>query len=205
MAKKIELNENQMSLFDQKEEVENIKEVSLINNVFPKVEEDLKEVTNPIKDFLQSKETSSFEVSGQVKMTREDFINSIPSEDRFVSISSIDDKFVTVTLIPEDGSLTLKGMKDLFPDLVTQPQKMKDLEIIDSIDNMALIEKLENIIEGKKIASIKEIDIKKIDSKIDSDIKSIGDLNSIEIEEDIYEEKIEDKVEQKPKKNTLKI
>lgn len=205
MAKKIELNENQMGLFDKQVEQENIIEVALTNNIVPKVQEDLKEVSNPIKDFLQAKEVTSVEVSGQVKMTRDDFINSVPSEDRFVSISSIDDKFVTVTIIPEDGSLTLKGMKELFPELVTQVQKIKDLEIIDSIDNMALIEKLENIIEGKKIAAIKELDIKKIDSKIDSDIASIGDLNSINIEDEVYEEKVEEKVEQKSKRNTLKV
>lgn len=205
MAKKIELNENQMGLFDKQVEPENIIEVALTNNIVPKVQEDLKEVSNPIKDFLQAKEVTSVEVSGQVKMTRDDFINSVPSEDRFVSISSIDDKFVTVTIIPEDGSLTLKGMKELFPELVTQVQKIKDLEIIDSIDNMALIEKLENIIEGKKIAAIKELDIKKIDSKIDSDIASIGDLNSINIEDEVYEEKVEEKVEQKSKRNTLKV
>lgn len=204
MAKKNELNDNQMNLFGEKKEIDTVKEVSLVNNILPTIQVNSKEVINPIKDFLQAKEVNSFEVTGQVKMTREEFINSIPAEDRFVSISAIDDKTVIVTLIPEDGSLTLKGMKELFPALVTQAQKMKDLEIIDSIDNMALIEKLENIIEGKKIAAIKELDIKKIDSKIDNDI---SDLNSINIDDEIFEneDKSVEKVELKTKAKKLKV
>lgn len=205
MAKREVNNENQMNLFDANEN--NItQEVSFVNEVLPTFENKV-ETNSTIKDFLISKENNSIEISGQVKMTRDDFINSIPSEDRFVSIPKIDDNTVTVTAIPEDGSLTLRTMKENFPTFVTQVQKMKELEIIDSMDNMALLEKLENIIEGKKIASIKENDIKKIDSKISSEIANIGDLNSINIDEDSFDDKVEVEVEKKEKnkKSNLKI
>lgn len=206
MANKNEINENQMSLFNIKD---NIKE-DLVN-VNSQIEESIYS-SNPIQEFLNAKENISIEISDQVKMTMEEFINSTPAEDRFVSISKIEADTVMVTLIPEDGSITLKTMKEIFPDFVTQPQKINEFEITDSMDNIALIEKLEKIIEGKKIASIKEnASIKDIDSEINRDISGIGDLNSINIDEDCYDDKVEVEVEveadlkNKPKKNKLKI
>lgn len=202
MAKKNEINENQMSLFNIKD---NNKE-DLVN-----VNSQTEESTyspNPIQEFLNAKENVSIEISEQVKMTMEEFINSTPAEDRFVSISKIEADTVMVTSIPEDGSITLKTMKEIFPDFVTQPQKINEFEITDSMDNIALIEKLEKIIEGKKIASIKEkASIKDIDSEINRDISGIGDLNSINIDEDCYDDKVEVEADlkNKPKKNKLKI
>lgn len=204
MANKNEINENQMSLFNIKD---NIKE-DLVN-VNSQIEESIYS-SNPIQEFLNAKENISIEISDQVKMTMEEFINSTPAEDRFVSISKIEAEAdtVMVTLIPEDGSITLKTMKEIFPDFVTQPQKINEFEITDSMDNIALIEKLEKIIEGKKIASIKEkASIKDIDSEINRDISGIGDLNSINIDEDCYDDKVEVEADlkNKPKKNKLKI
>jgi hypothetical protein len=152
--------------------------------VAPIVEDSAK--NNSIKDFLQAKDVNvetevsvSLEISGQLRFSRDGFINSIPVESRFVSLSLANDNVVVVTPYQEDGSLTLKLMKENFPGFVTQLQKVNDNTFIDSIDNMDLLDKLENIIEGKKIASMKSgIDTK----QIDAEITFIGKLESGEVE-----------------------
>lgn len=156
MAKNKEsVDQNQMSLFDKVTDdvkfVEIVKESQLIA-------EEIKvasvENSDSITTFLKSKDVS-FEISGQVEMTREDFTNSTPENSRFVSISIIPNDKVLVTPSQEDGSLTLKIMKDNFPGYVTQLQRVTDSTFIDSFDNLNLLERLENIIEGKTIATIK--------------------------------------------------
>lgn len=191
MAKNIKSNENQMDLFsvpaDNESTLKTVEptlekvvavETPVIKTpvaevVVPEVIDSVSS-NNAIKDFLQAKEvtveseeTIVLEISGQLKFSREGFVNSIPVESRFVSLSLADDNVVIVTPYQEDGSLTLKSMKESFPGFVTQLQKVNENTFIDSVDNMALLDRLENIIEGKKIAVMKEgIDIKQIDAEI---------------------------------------
>lgn len=193
MAKNIKSNENQMDLFNvPADKVETLQTVepTLEKKVevaveAPVITAPVSEVlapevinsvssNNAIKDFLQAKEvtveseeTIVLEISGQLKFSRDGFVNSIPVESRFVSLSLADDNVVIVTPYQEDGSLTLKSMKESFPGFVTQLQKVNENTFIDSVDNMALLDRLENIIEGKRIASMKDgIDIKQIDAEI---------------------------------------
>lgn len=193
MAKNIKSNENQMDLFnvpaDKVETLQTVeptleKKVEIAVEA-PVITAPVSEVVAPevinsvssnnaIKDFLQAKEvtvkseeTIVIEISGQLKFSRDGFVNSIPVESRFVSLSLADDNVVIVTPYQEDGSLTLKSMKESFPGFVTQLQKVNENTFIDSVDNMALLDRLENIIEGKRIASMKDgIDIKQIDAEI---------------------------------------
>lgn len=222
MAKNIKSNENQMDLFSgTSDKVETLKTVE--QNLEKAVEVTIEapvmkapvaaiivsdEVSsvmsnNGIKDFLQAKEeTISLEISGQLKFSRDGFLNSIPVESRFVSLSVADDNVVIVTPYQEDGSLTLKSMKESFPGFVTQLQKVNENTFIDSVDNMDLLDKLENIIEGKRIVLMRDgIDIK----KIDAEILFIDKLESGEVE--ILDDEVQkvESIKTEPKKIKSKI
>lgn len=87
-------------------------------------------VSENIQSFLKAKEDTVeaaavkpfVEIAGQVKMDAVTFAQSLPTENRFVSLSQ-HSEMVIITPIPEDGSLTLKGMKENYPTFVTQVQK----------------------------------------------------------------------------------
>ena len=228
MAKNIKSNENQMDLFSgTSDKVETLKtveqnlekavEVTIEAPVMKSpvaaiiVSDEVSSVmsNNGIKDFLQAKEetiekeeTISLEISGQLKFSRDGFVNSIPVESRFVSLSVADDNVVIVTPYQEDGSLTLKSMKESFPGFVTQLQKVNENTFIDSVDNMDLLDKLENIIEGKRIVLMRDgIDIK----KIDAEILFIDKLESGEVE--ILDDEVQkvESIKTEPKKIKSKI
>lgn len=195
MAKK-KLDENQMDLFknaqvfEEKVELTNVASEATI--VSEKATEQVVEVKSEtgIRDFLIAKEENiavakvDVEISGQELMTREQFINSVPVESRFVSLSTINENEVLVTQFPEDGSLNLKTLKEKLPNYVTQLQKVDENTLIDSFDNIALLEKLEKLVTARKMVAIKDLDLKQIDSEISLiDKLESGDLEIDDIEE----------------------
>jgi len=195
MAKK-KLDENQMDLFknaqvfEEKVELTNVASEATI--VSEKATEQVVEVKSEtgIRDFLIAKEENiavakvDIEISGQELMTREQFINSVPVESRFVSLSTINENEVLVTQFPEDGSLNLKTLKEKLPNYVTQLQKVDENTLIDSFDNIALLEKLEKLVTARKMVAIKDLDLK----QIDSEISLIDKLESGDLEIDDTEE-----------------
>ncbi len=210
MAKK-KLDENQMDLFKDAQVFE---EKAELTNVVPEAtivaekateQEQVMEVKSEtgIRDFLIAKEETiavakvDIEIAGQELMTREQFINSVPVESRFISLSTTNENEVLVTQLPEDGSLNLKILKEKLPNYVTQLQKVDENTLIDSFDNIALLEKLERLVTARKIAAIKDIDLK----QIDSEISLIDKLESGDLEIDDTEETPISNV----KKKTLKI
>ncbi len=195
MAKK-KLDENQMDLFknaqvfEEKVELTNVAPEATI--VSEKATEQVVEVKSEtgIRDFLIAKEENiavakvDVEIAGQELMTREQFINSVPVESRFVSLSTINENEVLVTQFPEDGSLNLKTLKEKLPNYVTQLQKVDENTLIDSFDNIALLEKLEKLVTARKMVAIKDLDLK----QIDSEISLIDKLESGDLEIDDTEE-----------------
>lgn len=157
------------------------------------------EVVEPksVQTFLKEKEVEvesvkpvMVEVVGQVKMTENEFIMSIPDENRFVSLSMHSD-MVIITPIPEDGSLNLKLMKEQYPTFVTQVQKINDLG--DQFANIEFLDKLKDLADGKKKAG------KTLDSKeVEAEINFIDKLESGEIEEEDEKPVVTSKVS-KPK------
>lgn len=195
MAKK-KLDENQMDLFknaqvfEEKVELTNVEPEATI--VSEKATEQVVEVKSEtgIRDFLIAKEENiavakvDVEIAGQELMTREQFIKSVPVESRFVSLSTINENEVLVTQFPEDGSLNLKTLKEKLPNYVTQLQKVDENTLIDSFDNIALLEKLEKLVTARKMVAIKDLDLK----QIDSEISLIDKLESGDLEIDDTEE-----------------
>ncbi len=195
MAKK-KLDENQMDLFkdaqvfEEKVELTNVAPEATI--VSEKATEQVVEVKSEtgIRDFLIAKEENiavakvDVEIAGQELMTREQFINSVPVESRFVSLSTTNENEVLITQLPEDGSLNLKILKEKLPNYVTQLQKLDENTLIDSFDNIALLEKLEKLVTARKMVAIKDLDLK----QIDSEISLIDKLESGDLEIDDTEE-----------------
>lgn len=185
------IDENQLDLFTQgTKEVESVVPAPVAAQPFienPVVAEESViakvEVVEPksVQTFLKEKEVEvesvkpvMVEVVGQVKMTENEFIMSIPDENRFVSLSMHSD-MVIITPIPEDGSLNLKLMKEQYPTFVTQVQKINDLG--DQFANIEFLDKLKDLADGKKKAG------KTLDSKeVEAEINFIDKLESGEIE-----------------------
>ncbi len=168
--------------------------------VVSKVEETVVEPTNSVQAFLKEKEAevssvTMVEIVGQVKMSEHDFIQSVPEENRFVSLSMHSDDII-ITPIPEDGSIKLKDMKDKYPNFVTQIQKADDLA--DQFTNMEFLEKVKDLVAGKKKAG-KTLDDKEIKAEV-SFINKLenGDITVDEDESPQVEEKVVPKVA-KPK------
>lgn len=195
MAKK-KLDENQMDLFkdaqvfEEKVELTNVApEATIVAEKAPEQVVEVKSETG-IRDFLIAKEETiavakvDIEIAGQELMTREQFINSVPVESRFVSLSTTNENEVLVTQLPEDGSLNLKSLKEKLPNYVTQLQKVDENTLIDSFDNIALLEKLEKLVTARKMVAIKDLDLK----QIDSEISLIDKLESGDLEIDDTEE-----------------
>jgi len=162
-------------------------------------------VSDSIQGFLKNKEESvtvkddqpsnaMIEIVGQIKMDVNTFITNIPDENRFVSLSMHSDMII-ITPIPEDGSITLKNMKEMYPTFVTQAQKLNDESILSSEDNMQLLDKLQTIVDGKRKIG------KNLDNKaIENEIKFIDKLEKGEIELiDDEEPKVEAPVAKKSK------
>lgn len=185
------IDENQLDLFTQgTKEVESVVPAPVAAQPFienPVVAEEsvIAKVevveAKSVQTFLKEKEVEvesvkpvMVEVVGQVKMTENEFIMSIPDENRFVSLSMHSD-MVIITPIPEDGSLNLKLMKEQYPTFVTQVQKINDLG--DQFANIEFLDKLKDLADGKKKAG------KTLDSKeVEAEINFIDKLESGEIE-----------------------
>lgn len=157
-------------------------------------------VNEGIKSFLKAKEEEVSEVkqfveiAGQVKMDAISFSQSIPSENRFVSLSQHSD-MVIITPIPEDGSLNLKTMKDNYPTFVTQVQRVSEDFIPDPISNLEFLDKLRTIVEGKMKAS-KQFDGKEIEAEM-AFISKI-DQGDVDFDSDEVAVEAEPAVEVKP-------
>lgn len=122
------------------------------------------------------------EIAGQVKTDINSFITDIPYENRFVSLS-LDSKSMMITPLSDDGSITLKDMKELYPTHVTQIQKVGNDSIIDTEhDNMMFLEKLQNMVDSKKLNLAISGKGKEIDKSIDEEVKFISKLERGEIE-----------------------
>lgn len=128
-------------------------------------------VNEDIQSFLKSKEEPAqaevkqfVEIAGQVKMDAITFSQSIPDENRFVSLSLHSD-MVIITPIPEDGSLNLKAMKDNYPTFITQVQRVTEDSIPDPIANLEFLDKLRTIVEGKLKAG-KQFDSKEVEAEM---------------------------------------
>lgn len=165
-------------------------------------------VSENIQSFLKAKEETVeaaevkpfVEIAGQVKMDAIAFSQSIPDENRFVSLSLHSD-MVIITPIPEDGSLNLKAMKDNYPTFVTQVQKVTEDSIPDPIANLEFLDKLRTIVEGKLKAGIQ------FDSKeVDKEMAFIGkiDQGDVDFDEEPSAE-VEEPTVEKPKAKTLKM
>jgi hypothetical protein len=165
-------------------------------------------VSENIQSFLKAKEETVeatdvkpfIEIAGQVKMDAITFSQSMPTENRFVSLSQHSD-MVIITPIPEDGSLTLKAMKENYPTFVTQVQKVTEDFIPDALSNLEFLDKIRTIVEGKIKAGI-QFDSKEVDKemafigKIDQGDVDFDEEPSVEIDEPTVE---------KPKAKTLKM
>lgn len=165
-------------------------------------------VSENIQSFLKAKEETVeatevkpfVEIAGQVKMDAITFSQSMPTENRFVSLSQHSD-MVIITPIPEDGSLTLKSMKENYPTFVTQVQKVSEDFIPDALSNLEFLDKIRTIVEGKIKAGI-QFDSKEVDKemafigKIDQGDVDFDEEPSVEVDEPTVE---------KPKAKTLKM
>lgn len=181
---KMKVDENQLDLFAQAPveakveaapvapaavvEIKNVSETPVVAEK-PVVEKAT--VNEDIQSFLKSKEEPSqaevkqfVEIAGQVKMDAITFSQSIPDENRFVSLSLHSD-MVIITPIPEDGSLNLKAMKDNYPTFITQVQKVSEDSIPDPIANLEFLDKLRTIVEGKLKAG-KQFDSKEVEAEM---------------------------------------
>lgn len=167
------------------------------------VEQPLETQKDSIQTFLKAKEEtiaaeevkSFVEIAGQVKMDAISFSQSIPDENRFVSLSLHSD-MVIITPIPEDGSLNLKAMKENYPTFVTQVQKVTEDSIPDPIANLEFLDKLRTIFEGKLKAGI-QFDKK----EVDKEMAFIGNIDQGDVD---FDEPTVEAVE-KPKAKGLKM
>jgi hypothetical protein len=166
-------------------------------------------VSENIQSFLKAKEETVeaaevkpfIEIAGQVKMDAITFSQSMPTENRFISLSQHSD-MVIITPIPEDGSLNLKAMKDNYPTFVTQIQKVSEDFIPDALSNLEFLDKLRTIVDGKAKAS-KNLDSEEIAALEKAFISNI-DEGDVDFEEEPSVEADEPTVE-KPKAKTLKM
>lgn len=129
------------------------------------VSENIQSFLKAKEDTVEAAEVKPFvEIAGQVKMDAVTFAQSLPTENRFVSLSQHSDMII-ITPIPEDGSLTLKGMKENYPTFVTQVQKVSEDFIPDALSNLEFLEKIRTIVDGKIKASI-HIDSKQVEKEM---------------------------------------
>jgi hypothetical protein len=172
------------------------------------VEQPLETQKDSIQTFLKAKEETIaaeevkpfVEIAGQVKMDAISFSQSIPDENRFVSLSLHSD-MVIITPIPEDGSLSLKAMKENYPTFVTQVQKVTEDSIPDPIANLEFLDKLRTIVEGKLKAGI-QFDSKAVDREMAFIAKV--DQGDVDFDEEPSVDADEPSVE-KPKAKGLKM
>jgi hypothetical protein len=166
-------------------------------------------VSENIQSFLKAKEETVeaaevkpfIEIAGQVKMDAITFSQSMPTENRFISLSQHSD-MVIITPIPEDGSLNLKAMKENYPTFVTQVQKVSEDFIPDALSNLEFLDKLRTIVDGKAKAS-KNLDSEEIAALEKAFISNI-DEGDVDFDEEPSVEADEPTVE-KPKAKTLKM
>lgn len=129
------------------------------------VSENIQSFLKAKEDTVEAAEVKPFvEIAGQVKMDAIAFAQSLPTENRFVSLSQHSDMII-ITPIPEDGSLTLKGMKENYPTFVTQVQKVSEDFIPDALSNLEFLEKIRTIVDGKIKASI-QLDSKQVEKEM---------------------------------------
>lgn len=171
------------------------------------VEQPLETQKDSIQTFLKAKEETIaaeevkpfVEIAGQVKMDAISFSQSIPDENRFVSLSLHSD-MVIITPIPEDGSLNLKGMKENYPTFVTQVQKVTEDSIPDPIANLEFLDKLRTIVEGKLKAGI-QFDKK----EVDKEMAFIGNIDQGDVDFDEPSVEADEPAVEKPKAKGLKM
>jgi len=164
-------------------------------------------VSENIQSFLKSKEDTVeaaavkpfVEIAGQVKMDAVTFAQSLPTENRFVSLSQ-HSEMVIITPIPEDGSLTLKGMKENYPTFVTQVQKVSEDFIPDALSNLEFLEKIRTIVEGKLKAGIQ------FDKEaVDKEMAFIGNIDQGDVDFDEPSVESDEPAVEKPKAKGLKM
>lgn len=221
---KIKTDENQLDLFSMAP-VEAKADVAPVTEVAPVVVAEAKavelvvapavvaEVVKPatvsenIQSFLKAKEDTVeaaavkpfVEIAGQVKMDAVTFAQSLPTENRFVSLSQ-HSEMVIITPIPEDGSLTLKGMKENYPTFVTQVQKVSEDFIPDALSNLEFLEKIRTIVEGKLKAGIQ------FDKEaVDKEMAFIGNIDQGDVDFDEPSVESDEPAVEKPKAKGLKM
>lgn len=164
-------------------------------------------VSENIQSFLKAKEDTVeaaavkpfVEIAGQVKMDAVTFAQSLPTENRFVSLSQ-HSEMVIITPIPEDGSLTLKGMKENYPTFVTQVQKVSEDFIPDALSNLEFLEKIRTIVEGKLKAGIQ------FDKEaVDKEMAFIGNIDQGDVDFDEPSVESDEPAVEKPKAKGLKM
>lgn len=164
-------------------------------------------VSENIQSFLKAKEDTVeaaavkpfVEIAGQVKMDAVTFAQSLPTENRFVSLSQ-HSEMVIITPIPEDGSLTLKGMKENYPTFVTQVQKVSEDFIPDALSNLEFLEKIRTIVEGKLKAGIQ------FDKEaVDKEMAFIGNIDQGDVDFDEPAVESDEPAVEKPKAKGLKM
>ena len=164
-------------------------------------------VSENIQSFLKAKEDTVeaaavkpfVEIAGQVKMDAVTFAQSLPTENRFVSLSQ-HSEMVIITPIPEDGSLTLKGMKENYPTIVTQVQKVSEDFIPDALSNLEFLEKIRTIVEGKLKAGIQ------FDKEaVDKEMAFIGNIDQGDVDFDEPSVESDEPAVEKPKAKGLKM
>lgn len=217
---KMKVDENQLDLFAQAPveakveaapvapaavvEIKNVSETPVVAEKPVVVEKAT--VNEDIQSFLKSKEEPSqaevkqfVEIAGQVKMDAITFSQSIPDENRFVSLSLHSD-MVIITPIPEDGSLNLKAMKDNYPTFITQVQKVSEDSIPDPIANLEFLDKLRTIVEGKLKAG------KQFDSKeVEAEMAFISKIDQGDVDFDADEVSVDEPSVEKQEVKTKKL
>jgi hypothetical protein len=164
------------------------------------VSENIQSFLKAKEDTVEAAEAKPFvEIAGQVKMDAVTFAQSLPTENRFVSLSQ-HSEMVIITPIPEDGSLTLKGMKENYPTFVTQVQKVSEDFIPDALSNLEFLEKIRTIVEGKLKAGIQ------FDKEaVDKEMAFIGNIDQGDVDFDEPAVESDEPAVEKPKAKGLKM
>jgi len=164
------------------------------------VSENIQSFLKAKEDTVEAAEVKPFvEIAGQVKMDAVTFAQSLPTENRFVSLSQ-HSEMVIITPIPEDGSLTLKGMKENYPTFVTQVQKVSEDFIPDALSNLEFLEKIRTIVEGKLKAGIQ------FDKEaVDKEMAFIGNIDQGDVDFDEPSVESDEPAVEKPKAKGLKM
>ena len=187
MAKNNKLDENQLDMFANPTPSAEVLVTPVVDKVAPVVAKETIVEPKAVELNIEAQKVSAPvvekapEIAGQVKTDVDNFITDIPYESRFVSLS-LDSKSMMITPLSEDGSITLKDMKELYPTHVTQIQKVGNDSIIDAHDIMMFLEKLQNMVDSKKLNLAVSSKGKDIDKGIDEEVKLISRLESGEIE-----------------------